>query len=86
MEIELDLNRLTVGDVEDIEDICGKPLDELDFRHPNGKLIKAIVYIIARRGDPSFTLDDARKIELSEIRLKEPETANPTAEGGLVSG
>lgn len=71
MEIVLDVNQLTVGDVEDIEAICEKSFDELDFQHPSAKLMKAIIYITGRRDDPAFTLEDARQVRLTDVRLQE---------------
>lgn len=71
MEIVLDVNQLTVGDVEDIEDICGKPFEELDFENPSAKLMKAVIYVNGRRDNPDFTLEDARQVRLGDVTLKE---------------
>lgn len=83
MEIVLDVNQLTVGDVEDIEDICGKPFEELNFDNPSAKLMKAIIFITGRRDNPEFTLDDARRVRLADVTLKESEP-DPTP-GGAAS-
>ncbi len=81
MEIILDVGELTIGDVEDIEEICGRPFDELDFDKPSAKLVKAVVYILNRRTNPGFTLDDAREVKLSEVKVKRTED-RPTEAGG----
>lgn len=81
MDILLDVSQLTVGDVEDIEEICGKQLDELDFKTPSAKLMKAIIYINGRRDNPDFTLEEARQVKLAEVKLVE----NPPTEDGGAS-
>ena len=73
MEIVLDVDQLTIGDIEDIEEICGKSFEELDFERPSARLLKAIVYVNGRKTNPSFTLEDAREVRLSEVTLKEQE-------------
>lgn len=83
MEIVLDVSQLTVGDVEDIEEICGRPFEELDFDHPSAKLMKAVIFITGRRDNPDFSLDDAREVRLADVTLKESEL-DPTT-GGAAS-
>lgn len=78
MEISFDLEQLTIGDLEDLEDICGKPYEELDFTKPNAKMVKAMVYLSERRRNPDFTIDDARGVKLADVTA----AANPTPDGG----
>lgn len=78
MDFVLDIKKLTVGDLEDIEEICGRPLSEIDFENPDSKLMKAIVYITGRRDNPDFTIEDARQVPLSALEV---DVANPTGSG-----
>ena len=67
------LDDLTIGDLEDFEDITGKPLDEAMALGPNGqpkvspKVMKALVFLTLRKTDPSFTLEDARNVKVSAL-------------------
>jgi len=69
MEIKLDTAQLTIGDVEDIEEICGASFSELNLEKPSGKLAKAIVYVIQRKNDPTFTLEDARNVKIDDLEI-----------------
>lgn len=77
MELKFDPAEITIGDLETIEDICGKPYEEMDFENPPAKLVKALIYISERRKNPAFTLEDAANVRLGDIA-----TANPTQDGG----
>lgn len=81
MEISFDPAALTIGDVEDIEDITGVAYSSIDWASPSMKLMKAMVYISERRNNPAFTLDDARAVKVVEITTAAP---NPT-DGGDAS-
>jgi len=82
MEIVLDVDQLTIGDVEDIEEICGKSFEELNFDKPSARLLKAIVYVNGRKTNPNFTLEDARQVHLNEVTVKGQEP-DPTEGGGV---
>lgn len=67
-EVLFDLNELTIGDLEDLEDIVGVPFDQINMERPSMKVAKAMIYIVKRRTDPDFTLEDARDIRVSELQ------------------
>ena len=59
----------------------GKP--RVDVRM-TAKTIKALVWLVMRRDDPAFTLDDARKVRLSELQLgsePDPKETPPDSAG-----
>jgi len=72
--MKINIEDLTIGELETIEEVCGCSLDKLDFEHPTAKLMLAIVYVAGRRENPDFSLDDARQVRLTEVEL----TADPT--------
>lgn len=79
--LAVDLDALTIGDLEDFEDIVGVPFDEAEaasFR--SVKAIKALVFLTMRKTNPGFTLDDARNVKVSALQLGTEE--DPTAAGG----
>lgn len=68
--LEIDPNSLTLGELEEIEDITGRPVGaELGRGTPSMRTLLAVVFIMKRRKDPSYTLDDARKLNINTISL-----------------
>ena len=68
-ETKFDFESLTLDEVEQIELIAGTSIDQLmDSGSPKGKALKAIIFIIKRREDPSFTLEQAGRIPLKEAQ------------------
>ncbi|GGM78459.1 hypothetical protein GCM10012275_56350 [Longimycelium tulufanense] len=74
--VTVDVNDLTVGEMEDIEEVTGTPFDVLfDPAGPKGKMLRAAAWIIKRRNDPDFTFEQARdlRVNLSDVeRPTEP--------------
>lgn len=73
---EYEFDDLELGELEWLEDYIGKPLTDLN----NLSSVKAsvgIIYIVRRRENPEFTLDDARKTKMTAIfgADEEPEPA-----------
>lgn len=59
-EISIDLESLTISEIEQIEDIIDGAIDEaMQPGQRKGKVLRAIGYIIKRRENPNFTLEDA---------------------------
>ena len=77
MNLTFDLNKLTVGDLEDLEEIAGEKYEEIDWTHPGAKLLKAMAFIAGRWDNPGFTVDDARNIRIVDLKPAE----NPTEDG-----
>lgn len=78
MDISFDVEQLTVGDLEDLEEIVGASYEQIDFAKPSAKVIKALVYINGRHNDPAFTLEDARGVKVADMKFD----VNPTKDGG----
>lgn len=74
MKIALDVNDLTLGEIEEMEQTAGVQLAELG--NGSAKSTIALIWVSQRRADPSFTLEDARALKVTEL-----EFANPTAAG-----
>lgn len=66
--ITIDPDDLTLGEVETIEDIVGKPFSQV---FSNGgvsaKAAVALVYVVKRRANPDFTLEEARAYKISDL-------------------
>jgi hypothetical protein len=62
-----DFESLTLNEVEQIELITGNSIDQiLDAGQPKGKAMKAIIFIMKKRLDPNFTLEQAGSISMTE--------------------
>ena len=68
-EFTFDLDKVTVGDIVDIEETVGMAWDDIvDMDSPPTKVLLAMLWIVKRRDDPNFTLEDARNTPLAEVQ------------------
>ena len=68
-ELVFDVNTLTLGEVEAMEDIVGRDvMRELGQGTPSVKTLLALVYVMKRRTNPEFTLDDARALRITAVK------------------
>lgn len=83
MQVEFDINDLSLGDAEDLEEYTGLSVMELDGALRAGKVstrvVTGIIWIMKRREDPSFTLAQARAIKFAELEVEVPKA--PAADG-----
>ncbi len=67
---------LTIDDIAEVERLSGQPL--ADLANPDAKkggLMKAIVFVLKRQDDPSFTFEQAGKMtmrEMNEVMGEDP--------------
>jgi hypothetical protein len=62
-----DFESLTLNEVEQIELITGNSIDQiLDAGQAKGKAMKAIIFIMKKRTNPDFTLEQAGQISMTE--------------------
>ncbi|MFJ8386221.1 hypothetical protein ACIQ9Q_17185 [Streptomyces sp. NPDC094438] len=74
--LSLDIDSLTIDEIDVIEDIIDGPLDSLAKPGARkAKLLRAMAVVIKRRDDPSFTAEDAGSLR---IQFKQ-KTQDPTA-------
>lgn len=65
----MDFEDITLGEIEEIEEYAGLPIAEIADTSKVGtqKLRTALAWIIKRRVDANFTIDDAKKLKASEL-------------------
>lgn len=72
----MDIDTLTLGDIEDIENYAGLSFSDIGEDKPGvSKLRTALVWVLKRKTDSSFTIEDARQMtpdELSKIFEETP--------------
>jgi hypothetical protein len=73
--LSLDIDSLTIDEIEVIEDIIDGPLDSIAKPGAKkAKLLKAMAYVVKKRANPEFTLEDAGRLRI-ELKAKK---ADPT--------
>lgn len=79
--IRIDPDDLSLGEVESIEEILGQPFSQVFVNGGvSAKAAVALVYVVKRRDDPAFTLDDARSLKIGSLDFGQ--AADPTNGGG----
>jgi hypothetical protein len=67
----IDVNDLTIGEIVEIEERTGLPLDALgQSDKPKGKMLQALAYISKRRDNPDFTWEMAGALKISATSEK----------------
>jgi len=68
--VVIDANTLTLGELEEVEDLTGRNVvAELGRGQPSARSLTALVYIFKRRADPTFTMEDARRLDVSSFQV-----------------
>ena len=84
-ELVLDINELTIGDLEAIEEATGttasKALDGFKSGDVSARVLTAVVLVCLRKTHPEATLDDARAVRVSAIK---GDTPDPLESGAVV--
>jgi hypothetical protein len=72
-EITIDFDELTLGDVEQLEEIAGpEAADRALEGKVGGKALVALAYITLRKTNPEVTLDDVRKVKVAALNESAP--------------
>lgn len=64
--LDIDLDTLTLAEVEEIEELTGKAIDQL-FDGPKARVMRVLYFVIARRTDPTLTFDATAALTISEV-------------------
>lgn len=73
--LEFDLEDLTIGEIEEIEDLTGRSFTGLlDDGQPMGKVLRAVAFVAKKRENPEFTWEDAGRLKFKA----KTGTADPT--------
>ena len=62
-----DFDSLTLEEVELIENLTNLSIDEaFASGNPKGKSLSAFVWVVMKRNDPTYKMEDAKKITLKQ--------------------
>ena len=64
--LSVDIDSLSIEEIETIEEIIDAPLDSLAKPGVRrGKMLRAMAVVIKRRTDPTFSIEDAGRLRIS---------------------
>jgi hypothetical protein len=64
--LEIDLDSLTIEDIEFIEDYCDLSIDEvMEGKARKGKVLRAFAYVAMRKQNPAITVEEVGKLPLA---------------------
>lgn len=64
---KFDFDSLTLEEVEVIENLTNSSIDEaFDNGKPKGKALAAFVWVVQKRDNPNYKMEEAKKISLKE--------------------
>ena len=67
MRYKIELEDLTLGEAEELETLTGITLESIARGKPPVKVLTALLYLVNRRDNPAFTMDDARAIKIAQL-------------------
>ena len=75
-ELDVDINSLTIGEIEEIEELGDQPIDALfSGDGKKGKSLRAIAYVMKKRENPDFTWEDAGALRINFSGSKQDPTS-----------
>jgi hypothetical protein len=64
---KFDFESLTLEEVELIENLTNSSIDEaFDNGKPKGKALSAFVWVVGKRDNPNYKMEDAKKLSLKD--------------------
>lgn len=70
-KITIDVDQMTLGDIDFFETYTGERLDSLQQGSPSGKALIALVYITQKKKIPTYTIEDAMAVPVSALAQEE---------------
>lgn len=70
---EIDMSDLELGEVGEVEDLCDKSVQDIDWESARG--MQGLVWIAMHRKNPRFTIAEAGRLKFSALE-------DPDANGG----
>lgn len=81
MKIRLDINDLTLGEIEEFEELTGTTVGSIKEGSFTAKQMRAAVWLALRKDNPEMTFDDTKDLTLRELNISvvPPAGAGPAA-------
>jgi len=63
----MDYEALTLNEVEEVEKLTGFSIDAIaNDGQPKGRVLKVLIWVMKKRQNPNYSIDDAGKLTLAE--------------------
>jgi hypothetical protein len=63
----MNFDDLTLGEVEEIEMLVGRGIDEVFANgSPKGRALRVLYYVIKKKEDPNYTFEETEKVSQKE--------------------
>lgn len=73
--LKIDMDELTLGMIETIEEVSGQPIGWLGKDDkPQGKMMVAVAFAIGRQSDPKYTMEQARQMRVDTSGAEDPKS------------
>lgn len=79
--LKIDASQLTLRELSELESATGVPLSEL-MEQSQAKGIAGIAWLVKRRTDPAFTLDQALDLHMGDLEMIVAGEAPAASNGG----
>lgn len=66
------LGDLELGELGELEEHVGLPMDSISYG--SARVVAFVIYLVRRRANPEYSLDDAKRIKISEVQTDGDET------------
>lgn len=80
MRLTIDVETMTLGEVEDFEELSGLSIMDLAEGKRTAKALSVLVYLQERRTNPEYTIEDARKLRIAAIDIGPAPDPTPAAD------
>lgn len=79
MKVNLDIGSLTLREIEDFETKTQMGISDLGAgKAMPAKALRALVWILTRRNDPSYSYEDAGDVKITELDFEGGAEPDPT--------
>ena len=80
MKLTFDVDSMTLGEVEEFEELTGLSLEDLMSGRRTTKAMSTLIYLQERRTNPEYTIEDARALKISELTVEDAPDPTPAAD------
>lgn len=68
--MKIDANQLTLNDLKEVEKLSGGSLQGLAAGEMSADMLIALVFVVKRREDPGFSLEDAGNVRIGDLEVE----------------
>jgi hypothetical protein len=76
MNLNIDINTLTLDELDELEEVMPEAVKALMNGKTTTKAMKGLAWLVQRREDPTFTMEDAGRLTLGSFIVDDPKDGN----------